>query len=193
MGAVHFSGPITSKTGVVVAPNPVITVGVDQVAGTPATTFPSYYSTAVTDGTDTATTATSRRWVRVFVPHNCTLTGIGITNGTAVGTDKVIVELKDSAGVHLANSATAGTTCTGTGAVQKVPFTATLDVAGPAYYYIATTYNGTTATYRSIPATATMAANTQITGTVASVFGTMANITPGTTFTADLGPIAFTY
>lgn len=191
MGATHFSGPVTSTTGFTASPNPAIGTA-NPVAGTVATTFPTYSNVTLTDGTDTTPSATARTWARVFVPHNCTLTGIGYLIGSVGGTDKVIVELKDSAGVSLANSATAGTTVGTTATMQKVAFTATVAVAGPAYYFIAATFNGTTARFRTIPA-ATMEANTQITGTATSVFGTIAAITPGTTFTADKGPIAFTY
>ena len=191
MGATHFSGPVAPTAGHVCSPNPAISP-FDPVANTVATQFRTYNSVTLTDGTDTAFSTTLHFITRVFVPHNCTLTGIGYLIGSVGGTDKVIVELKDSAGVSLANSSTSGVTVGTAATMQSVPFTATIDVAGPAYYLLVVSANGATAKLRTIPA-ATMEASTTIAGSVTSTALTVAAVTPPTTFTADKGPIAFTY
>lgn len=50
--------------------------------------------------------------------------------------------------------------------------------------------NGTTATVRTIAANTYIDANT---GSAAGTFGTMLDFTPPTTFTADVGPVAYLY
>ncbi len=142
-----------------------------------------------TSGNDTANTNGDVYWCQTFIPCNTTITGVNYLIGSVGGTDKVIVALYSSTGVLLANSALAGVT-TGTAAnFQAVPFTAPYAAVGPAVYYVAVQMNGTTAKWRSHTAPGL----TFVTGTVAGTFGTLAAITPGTTYTANKGPIACTY
>lgn len=144
--------------------------------------------TQTTDGNDTTPATTEVYIAEVRVSANCTITGVAVFNGSAVGTDKLIVSLYDSTGALLANSALAGTTATGTDAFQLVAFTGTYAAKGPATYYVGVSCNGTT--YRL---------NTHILGAFGAskktgeVFGTLTAITPPTTFTTAVGPIASLY
>ena len=142
-------------------------------------------------GTDTTLVAGTIYWAEVFIPRNITLTGVGVLNGATVGTDKWIVALYTSAGGTVAaNSALAGTTSSGANAFQQIAFTSTYAAVGPARYWIAFQSNGTTDTLR------TVAANTFVdvlTKSATGTFGTLSSLTVPTTFTADVGPIAYVY
>lgn len=141
-----------------------------------------------TDGTNATPSATETYIAEVFVPANVTLTGVAIFNGATVGTDKHCVFLCDSAGAAVANTATAGVTTSGADAYQRIPFTATYAAKGPATYYVALQMNGATDRYN-----AHGFGNFGASKATSTVFGTLASITPPTTFTADLGPIASLY
>jgi hypothetical protein len=147
--------------------------------------------TSLTDGTDATPANGTRNWCSLWIPHRVTLTGIGYLIGTVGGTDKVIVELKDNTGANVANSALAGATVGTLATFQQVAFTSTISVER-GWYYVVTQFNGATARFRTIPANLGIS-QVAITGSVAGTFGTLATITPGTTFTADLGPIAYVY
>lgn len=168
-----------------------LTGGITAGSGTLKNFSHKWRPVALTDGTSTTPSATTVYLSQVFVEANATLTGIKVLNAATVGTDKYIVALFNSSGTALANSALAGVTTSGAGAYQAIPFTATYDVKGPGVYWIALYVNGTTDRFRSLPAAA------EIGGLAGSVtgqtFGTVAAITAPTTFTADKGPVAFTY
>jgi hypothetical protein len=144
---------------------------------------------ATTAGTNAATnTAGTVYLAEVFVPCNCTATGIAIFNGTAVaGNGKVM--LYDSAGNRLAISAS--TAMSGTTAYQLIPFTAALAVKGPATYFVGAIYDDTTHDLRGHTigsfAVGTDAGNTY--GTES----TYATVTLPTTFSGTTGPIASLY
>ena len=125
------------------------------------------------------------------VPYNVTLTGIAYLIGSVGGTDSVVVQLCNSAGVEVATSRNPGTAANlvGTAAnFQAVAFdTPYAAVAGK--YYAVVQFNGTTAKFRAYP----IPGSKFITGTAAGTWGTKADITPGTSFTADKGPIIMTY
>lgn len=145
-----------------------------------------------TAGTDAAATNGDRYWVEVDIPYNVTLTGIAYLVGSVGGTDSVIVELHNSAGAVVASSVTTGAThgaIVGTAAqFQSCPFSSTYAaIAGK--YYASVQFNGTTAKFRAYP----IPGSKFITGTAAGTYDTAASITPGTTFTADKGPILMTY
>jgi hypothetical protein len=128
---------------------------------------------------------------QLFIPVNATLTGACLLNGATVGTDKQIYALYDATGALLANTAVAGTTTATASKYQCLAFTATVQVAGPQTYYIAAQSNGTTDNFATY---ATAAAPTNYGTTVQTgVFGTLAAITPSTTFTAAQGPIMMVY
>jgi hypothetical protein len=153
-------------------------------------TWPSL--TGLTAGTDVTPVDGTRYSCSIFVPHNLIMTGIGYLIGSAGGTDKAIAELHDADGKLLAYSATAGVTVGTLATFQELPFTAPVEVAGPGWYFLSITMNGTTARLRTI-ATAIGAAQTQLTKSATGTFGTVGDLTVPTTFTADKGPIAYTY
>ena len=155
------------------------------------TRYIGYQPATLTAGTSTTPAATSVYVSQIFIPANCTLTGVAISNGATVGTDKYIVALFDSAGAAVANSALAGVTTAGADVYQAVDFTAPVAVTGPKVYWIALYVDGTTDRFRSIPAVGAFAG---LAGEVADqIFGTIAALTLPTTFTADKGPVAYTY
>ena len=122
-----------------------------------------------------------------------TITGIQALIGGTGGTDKFIYELHDSAGVLVATTALAGVTAGTAGTWQQIPFTSTVALV-PGTYFIVLQSNGTTATPAMYNFPAPAAATTPlITGSVAGTFGTSANFTPATTYTANLGPVASLY
>lgn len=140
-------------------------------------------------GTDAASTAGTVYFADMYVPEPMTVTGIGVLNGTVVGTDKVIVAIFDEAGTRLGTSALAGTLSASADAFQQIALTAPISIPR-GRYWIAFQVEGTTAAHQTI------AANTYLnsTGSVAGVWGTIpATITPTTTTTADVGPIGYLY
>lgn len=145
---------------------------------------------AATSGTDTACTNGTAYCGSISIPGNMTITGVEYLVGSVGGTDKVIVSLHDSAGVLLANSDLAGTTVGTAAQAQQVAFTATYAAVGPATYYIAVTFNGTTAKFRSVPAYCSGGVRGN---SVTQTFGTAATFTAPTTFTADKVPVANIY
>lgn len=135
-----------------------------------------------------ATVSGSIYWAALLIPMNVTLTGVIFTVGTG-GTDKWIGALYNSSGALIANTLLTGTTSGTSATKQAIPFTGTVAVSGPSVYYIALQSNGATNTYRAF-------ANTVegfITGSTTGSFGTLPSITPGTTYTANIGPFASTY
>lgn len=144
--------------------------------------------TSATAGNDTAVTNGDRYWVSIQIPRPTLLTGISYLIGSVGGTDKAIAELHNNAGTLVATSALAGVTVGTAANLQSLPFTATY-TAQPGRYFVAMQFNGTTAKFR----TYTIPGSPFITGTAAGTFGTSASITPGTTFTANIGPIVSTY
>lgn len=145
-------------------------------------------ATQASDGNNSTPVVTETYIAECFIPCMMDVTGIAIFNGSAVGTDKLIVFLCDADGNVVANSDLAGTTAVGTDAFQLIPFTAPYQAEGPATHYVALQVNGTT--YRF---------NSHILGSfgaskkTSTVFGTLASITPPTTFTTAVGPIASLY
>ena len=173
-GAITPTGGVAAGGGFTVSPRLFHTGGAPAMAST--------------DGTN-ATPSTPETYIaEVFVPANCTLTGVAVMNGATVGTDKHCVFLCDSTGTAVANTATAGTTTSGADAYQRIPFTATYAAKGPATYYVCLQMNGTTDRFNAWPL-----GNFGASKKTSTVFGTLASITAPTTFTADLGPIASLY
>ena len=145
-----------------------------------------------TAGTDQAPTNGPRQWVQIQIPYNVTLTGIGYLVGSVGGTDSVVVELYNSAGAVVARSIATDANIAdivGTAAnFNNIDFSSTYAaVAGT--YYISVQMNGTTARLRTYP----IPGSKFIAATAAGTFKTGASITPGTTFTADEGPISYVY
>lgn len=126
----------------------------------------------------------------LVIERNFLATGVKVLNGATAATDKLIAILYDSAGNVVATSALAGTLAAGTNAFQTLAFTATVDVPGPARYYIGIQANGTTTTTRRIAASTFIDC---LTKSFTGVFGTIPALTVPTTFTADVGPVAYVY
>lgn len=145
----------------------------------------------LTSGTSTQGSATVVYLTQIYVDANATFTGIKVNNGATVGTNKYIVALFNSSGGVVANSALAGTTSSGADGYQTIPFTSTYAAVGPAVYWIGVYIDGTTDRFRTVPAVGQYAG---LAGSVSGqTFGTVATVTLPTTFSADLGPVAFTY
>lgn len=128
----------------------------------------------------------------IFVPVTFTSLGGCWYNGTTVTSDKHMIEVFNSSGTLLANSATAGVADSGNAnKFQCTTWTATVTLVGPAMYWVGAVSNGTTDTLN------TYAAGSVPTGFFAGdatqTFGTPANITPPTSFTAAQGPLMQIY
>jgi len=148
--------------------------------------------TSLTAGTNVTPVAGTRYTCSLYIPHSCLLTGIGYLIGTVGGTDKAIVELHDVDGTLLAKSAVAGVTVGTLATFQEIPFTEPLEVVGPGWYYVSVTMNGTTARLRAI-ATALGVSQVAYTKSATGTFGTVGDLTVPSSFTADVGPIAYVY
>lgn len=142
-------------------------------------------ATQTTDGNDTTPSITETYIAEVFVPANCTVTGIAVLNGSAVA-GNIKAALHDSAGAVLGSSAS--TAASGTDAYQKLDLSTPLAVVGPATYYVSQQCSSTS-----------QRLNTHILGTFGAskktgeTYGTHTAITPPTSFTTAQGPIASLY
>ena len=178
----------------------IVVTGISTLTGgfTVPTMTPVVWATggaviSVTGGNDTAPTSGPRWFTEVQIPYNVTLTGIAFLVGSVGGTDSVVVDLYNSAGTLVASSISdptsgAAAIVAATATIQSVPFTATY-AATAGKHYISIAFNGTTARFR----TYTIPGSPFVADTQAGTFRTAASITPGTTFTANEGPISMTY
>lgn len=156
----------------------------------PAIVWGSGGSTVLaTSGTDSACTNGTAYFASIYIPYITTLTGIFYLVGSVGGTDKVIATLYDNTGAVVANSAVAGATVGTAANIQSVAFTSAYTMTRAGLYYYSVCFNGTTAKFRTYP----IAGSAFIAGSEAETFGTVTAITPGTTFTADKGPIGGVY
>lgn len=140
-------------------------------------------------GTNTTPVDGTIYWAELNIPRAMTLTGAAILNGGTVGTDKVVLGLYDTGGALVANTATAGTTTSGTDAFQPLAFTAAPSVQ-PGRYWLAAQFNGTTTRFRTI---ATLTNIDCLTASATGTFGTLTALTVPTTITADKGPVGYVY
>lgn len=132
--------------------------------------------------------AGTRYYVNAPIGSPTLITGVSVLVGGTGGTDLWIVELHDSTGAIVATSALAGTTAGTANTFQRIAFTAPYQAAAGTYYVVLQS-NGTTATFGAYSS----AGLPLVTGSAAGTFGTSAAITPPTTYTANLGPIAMLY
>ncbi|MDB5531528.1 MAG: hypothetical protein JWR51_4631 [Devosia sp.] len=137
---------------------------------------------------DKTMVAGTRYYVNYSLGTAALLTGIQVLVGSTGGTDLWTFELHDSTGALVATSLATGTTAGTANTFQRLAFTATYQAAAGTYFLVAQS-NGTTAklgTYASpgLPL---------LTGSATGTLGTGAAITPPTTYTANLGPIASVY
>jgi hypothetical protein len=138
----------------------------------------------------TAPVAGTMNLTEIYVPYWNTWTGIGVLNGTTVGTDNMLVALYGTSGALLANSAVAGALSAGASVMQNRAFTSPITLA-PGRYFLGCQSNGTTATLRHL-----LAANGSnvCTSATTGTFGTVpATLTPPATFTTAVGVISQLY
>jgi hypothetical protein len=122
---------------------------------------------------------------------NTWITGLGVLNGTTVGTDNHLVALYDASGNLLANSAAAGVLAASASTYQQIAFTSKYFAVGPARFFGCMQSNGTAATVRMI---VTGTQDTYLTKSFAGSFGTIpATFTAPTTFTTAVGPYLYVY
>lgn len=179
-GAQTFTGAITPNGGI--AAGGGFTLNARSGFHTGGTTV-----TQTTDGNDTAVVTTTTYYAAVFIPANMTLTGIAVFNGSAAGNGHVAVALANSAGVVVANSNTT-TTGVGTDAFQLIAFSSTYAAKGPSTYYVMVQGDSTSDKLN------THIVGAFIAGSVTSgTYGTFATLTPATTFTTAVGPLATVY
>lgn len=139
----------------------------------------------------TTTVAGTRYYASTNVTGGTTVTGIIALIGATGGTDKFIYELHDNLGNLVATTALAGVTVGTAGTYQQIPFTAPIVIPSNAVspYFIVVQSNGTTAKI----ATFNSPTSPLLTGSATGTFGTSAAITPPTTYTAGVGPVAILY
>jgi hypothetical protein len=144
-----------------------------------------------TEGTNLDIVVTELYVAEVFVPANCTVTGVAALWGTNTnGNAKVM--LFDSAGTRVAISATTDVSgFTGASYGTNIAFTGTYAAVGPATYYVGVICDDNTNDLRTHILGAFGAG--KVTGLVYATEAGYATITPPTTFTTGLGPIASLY
>ncbi len=178
-GALTASGTITATGGII------------QSTTAPRTRWMAWNPGVATNATSATPSATVVYMAQVYIPANTTLTGIGVLNAATVGTNKWVLALFDDTGAPLANTALAGVLTSGASVFQQIAFTGTYAAKGPRTYWIGAYMNGTTDRYYAIPTIGQMVG---LSGSVsAQTFGTVASVTLPTTFTADVGPVAYVY
>lgn len=166
------------------------TVGADgYLLATSAQTPTVYHSggmapSTTTTGTDTTPATTETYIAEVDIAFGATITGISVLNGSAVA-GNLFVGLADSTGAVVASSA--ATAQSGTAAYQQVAFS-TPYVAKGGKYFILLQCSSTSARFRSH-----ILGNFGASKKTGETNGTFTTITPPTTFTTNLGPIADTY
>ncbi len=140
-------------------------------------------TSAVTDQTPVATEVYI---AEVFVPADARITGVALYNGS-VASGNVKVGLANSSGAVLATSAS--TAMSGTTVYQRVAFTAGYDAVGPATYYVLSFIDNNTARMGALTV-----GNCGAAKQTGQVFATgFTAVTPPTTFTTALGPVAGLY
>ncbi len=190
-GSLTVSGAAVFKTTLAVTGVTTPTGGIAAAGGFSASPRDIHTGgitvTQTTDGNDSTPAVTETYICEVIVPYNCTVTGISLFNGSATGSGSVTVNLANSSGVPVATQS-ASTAVAGTDAFQRVPLGATYPAVGPATYYVLVQYNNTATRF-----------NTHILGNFGAskktgeTYGTFTTVTPPTTFTTALGPIASLY
>lgn len=162
------------------------------VGGSTRTRFSQWVPPTLTGGTATTASATSVYVSQILIETGCTITGGAfLANGT-VGTNKYIIALFDNTGAPIANanSSIAGILTSGGNTFQTANFA--LAQAVPAgVYYLGVYFNGATDGLQTIPAAAS-GTGTAIAIT-AQTFGTIAAITPPTSFAGNAAPVSFVF
>lgn len=182
-GAKAFGGVITPSAGIAAGGGFAVSPRLCHTGGVPAQ--------ASTDGTDLTIVATELYVAEVFVPANVTVTGAAAMWGSATeGNAKVM--LFDSSGNRVAISASTDVSGYSTDSYgSNIPFTGTYAAKGPATYYLGVMCDDTNNRLNTHILGAFGAG--KITGLAYATEASYATITPPTTFTTGLGPIASLY
>ena len=138
---------------------------------------------------DKTMVAGTRYYSSIVIGQPAVFTGIQALVGTTGGTDLWDFELHSPTGTLLATTLATGTTAGTASTWQQIAFTATYNLTVPGTYFLVVQSNGTTAKL----ATLNSATNPTLTGSATGTLGTAASITPPTTYTANLGPVAMLY
>ena len=147
---------------------------------------------ASTDGSDYTVVATEVIYAECQVPLAVTATGVALFNGSAVaGNVKVGLYKMTSSTVGTLVATSAGTAQSGTDAYQLIPFTAAVDLV-PGAYVIAAIGDTGGGTSKINTHTIGAFAASKLTGQ-AYATGFPSTLTPATTFTTALGPMASLY
>lgn len=192
-GAETHAGAITAQSTLAVTGAITPTGGVAAAGGFTAKPAGIHtlgtMATVSTYGTDASNTNTEAYVSAVLVPCNVSVTGISVFNGSAVaGNIKAYLFASDGTTVI---GSTASTAQTGTDAYQRIALTGgPIAVKGPATYYIAVTGDTTGATQKINMHTLGEGPAWKETGLT---YGTLTTITPVTTFTTAVGPVASIY
>jgi hypothetical protein len=140
-------------------------------------------------GNNTTLVAGTTYIASLYVNAGYVSTGLAPLVGGTGTTDNWTVYLYDNTLSNVLAYSAATTVGSGTNAFQKIAWTQQCFI-GSGYYFIAVQSNGTHATLRTIAAsTAVDVVTTSATGTA----GTAQVVTIPTTFTANVGPIAYLY
>lgn len=156
------------------------------------TALPSVYHSGgmtpatLTTGTDATPVITETYICEIFIGSRTSLTGVAILNGSAVA-GNVHVGLADSTGAKVTESNTI-TAQAGTAVYQKFAFGSAYTVTRPGKYFIIVQFSNASARFRAHAAGVFGASKK-----TGDTYGTFTTVTPPTTFTADLGPIASVY
>lgn len=138
-------------------------------------------------GTDTTPVITTTYISEIFVPANCTVTGVALLNGTAAA-GNIQIKLADSTGAVISAAATSSTAASGTDAYQRVPFGSSYAIKGPATYFIMVQCSSASHRFRSH-----ISGNFGTTTITSGTYGVFVSFTPPTTFTTNVGPICSLY
>lgn len=171
-GTTTFTGGTGAAGGFAVSPRCIHTGGTSAQVST--------------DFTDQTPVITEVYFCEVFIPSTVIITGVSLFRGS-VTSGNWKVGLANSSGVVVATSAS--TASSGTDAYVDTAFTATYTAVGPATYYVLAFYDNTTVRANT-HTLGRFVASKQTGQTYATGFTT---ITPGTTFTTALGPVATLY
>jgi hypothetical protein len=173
VGATTPTGGVAAAGGYTVSPRHINTGGAAALNST--------------DGVNTAAVITTTYISEIFVPSNCTLSGVSVFNGSATGSGNITVCLADATGAPISATKSTSTVVAGIDAYQNISFGSTYAAKGPANYYIMVQYSNS-ATYFN-----THGVGHHGTGTQAGTYGTFTSFSPPTTFNAGVGNICGFY
>lgn len=142
-----------------------------------------------TPGTDTTPVNTETYIAEAFMPANGTVTGVALFNGSAAAGNVKISLANAVSGVPIAAAVTASTAQSGTAAYQLIPFAAPYAAVGPATYLVLVQFDTNTTPRFRTHAIGTCGASKK----TGETYGTFTTVTPPTTFTTAVGPMATLY